>query len=163
MADWDFDLLKLELTDLIDADFDLDFLKLDELLIEEIKDEKGEETEENYSRKIESPIYKPTGPKPSLEMLVDTSKLRELVKDINAAKIDDDEKEFLRLAAYRHCVFDYRNIAEYYAHSSKEVQILFEDSALVIIDFDKAIDLGFVKVTKELSDAGLNEREGEDG
>jgi hypothetical protein len=42
MADWDFDLLKLELSDLIDADFDFDFLKLDEILIEPSLDESKE-------------------------------------------------------------------------------------------------------------------------
>jgi hypothetical protein len=42
--------------------------------------------------------------------------------------------------------FNYKNVAEYYAHSEKEVQELMEDSALVIIDYNKAIELGFVKL-----------------
>ena len=34
------------------------------------------------------------------------------------------KKEFLIKAAYRHTVFNYKNIAEFYVHSSKEIQEL---------------------------------------
>ena len=47
-------------------------------------------------------------------------------------------KDFLINAAYRHITFNYSNIADYYAHSSKEMQELMEESALIIIDFEKA-------------------------
>ena len=58
----------------------------------------------------------------------------------------EEEKEWLRIGAYRHCVFDYHNIAEYYSQSDKDVQELIEDSAMVIIDYDKAVEQGYVKV-----------------
>jgi hypothetical protein len=61
-------------------------------------------------------------------------------------------KEFLRMSATRHLSFDYKMIAEFYAHQPKEVQDLFEKSALVIIDFNKAIENGFVKMSQRLSD-----------
>ena len=63
------------------------------------------------------------------------------------------EQAFLIYAAYRHTVFDYSKIADYYAHSSKEIQELMEDSALVIIDFDAAIEKGYVKLTKDIAAA----------
>jgi hypothetical protein len=66
-------------------------------------------------------------------------------------------KAFLRSAAQRHTVFDFENIAEYYAHASPAVQALMEDSALVIVDFQRAIELGYVEVAdgiRELIKAG---------
>ena len=68
------------------------------------------------------------------------------VDKIEASNIDDDKKLFLKLAATRHIKFDYRLIAEYYAHEETEMQELMEDNALVIIDYDKAIELGFVEL-----------------
>jgi hypothetical protein len=60
------------------------------------------------------------------------------------------EKQFLIEAAKRHTVFNYRNIAEYYANASEEMQRLMEKSALVIIDFDDAIANGYVKMSKAM-------------
>ena len=62
------------------------------------------------------------------------------------------KKEFLLLAATRHIVFQYSKIADYYAHSNKEMQRLMEQSALVIIDFDDAIANGYVKLSKNIKD-----------
>lgn len=55
-------------------------------------------------------------------------------------------------AAQRHVVFDYQKIAEYYCHASAEVQALMEASALVLIDFDKAVENGYVQMTKALEE-----------
>ena len=71
--------------------------------------------------------------------------------EIEATELPEDEKEFLRIAARRHTVLNFKRIAEYYAHSSEEVQNLMENSALVIIDFDKAIELGYVKLSEEIA------------
>ena len=54
-------------------------------------------------------------------------------------RLPEKEKQFLMAAASRHIVFHYSKIANFYAHSSKECQELMEKSALVIIDFNKAI------------------------
>ena len=48
-------------------------------------------------------------------------------------------------------------IAEFYAHSNNIIQNLMENSALVIIDFNKAIELGYVCLKKELSDSYLED------
>jgi hypothetical protein len=71
---------------------------------------------------------------------------------IKESKLPEKEKQFLMAAASRHIVFNYSKIANFYAHSSKECQELMEDSALVIIDFNKAIENGFVKLSEELNE-----------
>lgn len=103
-----------------------------------------------YTQKTSTPIYEPTGDEPPLEALVDTSKTDELLENINKADIPTDIKKFLTLASYRHLRFNYRDIAEYYCHAPKDVQELFEESALVIIDFQKAIENGFVRLTSRI-------------
>jgi hypothetical protein len=105
---------------------------------------------ENYSRKIESPVYQPKEEKPSLKTLVNKTKTNELISKIKQSNISEEEKEFLILSAQRHLVFNYSKIADYYSNASKEMQELMEDSALVIIDFHKAIELGFVKLSKKI-------------
>ena len=69
-------------------------------------------------------------------------------------------KAFLKVAAMRHVVFNFRNIAEYYAHADAKVQRLMEKSALVIIDFEDAIRNGFVIVSEKM--AALRGMEGGD-
>lgn len=116
----------------------------------------------NYSRKIEPPEYKITGAKPSIDQLFDKSKTDNLIKNIDAAiGIPDEDKAFLRVAAQRHTVLNFKMIAEYYAHASPELQSLMEDSALVIIDFRRAISLGFVELTKGIA-ALVSEEYGDD-
>ena len=64
----------------------------------------------------------------------------------------DEEKEFLKYAAFRHNVFNYRNIAEYYAHADEEMQALMEKSALVIIDVNDAIANGYATLNADILD-----------
>ncbi len=73
-----------------------------------------------------------------------------VIDQIEKSKVSDKEKTFLKMAAMRHLVFDYRQIAEYYAHSNKEMQVLMEDTALVIVDFEKAIENGYVALGQEI-------------
>ena len=75
-----------------------------------------------------------------------------MVAEIEAADfLTDEERKFLIIAAQRHTVLNFRPIADYYAHSDEQVQNLMENSALVIIDFDKAVDLGFVNLTHKIA------------
>lgn len=105
-----------------------------------------------YTQKIKAPIYEIKGEKPKLDSLVDTTKVDELLKEIDAMVAPSGVKNFLRMAATRHYKYNYQKIAEYYANSPPNVQELFEKSALVIIDFDSAIENGFVKMNKRLMD-----------
>lgn len=116
-----------------------------------------DESEKKYSSKIEAPIYEPKNIKPHLLELCDRVKFNRLVGEINESSLSDEEKKFLKLSAARHLVFNYEKIADYYAHSSKEMQLLMEKSALVIIDFEKAIQLGYVKLCDEIRAQYLEE------
>lgn len=107
------------------------------------------EAAEAYSKKVDVPHYEITGEAPDIAELFDRSKMLALLDDIeNDTGITEEEREFLRLAATRHVVFNYRKIAEYYAAASPAMQGLMEDSALVIIDFDRAIANGYVNLSK---------------
>lgn len=108
--------------------------------------------EQRYSTLVKSPVYEAKNEKPLIKSLFDPAKHDRLIEKINESAIDGETKEFLRLAASRHIVFNYAKIADFYAHSEKPVQELMEDSALVIIDFRRAIELGFVKLYDTLSD-----------
>ena len=85
----------------------------------------------------------------SIKELVDLNKTNELIKEIKKSKLSEEEKEFLIYGAYRHNVFNYELIADFYAHSNEEMQNFLEKSAMIIIDFDKAIENGYIKLSKE--------------
>lgn len=105
-----------------------------------------------YTTETTIPQYEPTGECPDLSALYDTSKTDDLIAEIEASKLRPDEKGFLLRAAGRHTVFNYRKIAEYYAHASPEMQELMEKSALVIIDEEDAICNGFVALSSKVSE-----------
>lgn len=115
------------------------------------------EIDETYTKKIEAPIYKPRERKPHILELCDRKKMQQLLLDIDNSNVSDEEKDFLKLASQRHLVFNYESIADYYAQADKEMQKLMEDSALVIIDFEKAIELGYVKLCQEVKEQYLTE------
>lgn len=111
-----------------------------------------EDEDSQYTSKIKTPIYKPTKLKaPHIMELFDKRKYSKIIAEINRSNVNENEKEFLRLAATRHIVFNYENIAEYYSHAKKETQELMENSALVIIDFNKAIEKGYIKLTEDIA------------
>jgi len=112
----------------------------------------GKELEEDnlYTKKLQIPQYVPSNKKPYLESLADYTKYSKLLADINKSDVSEEEKKFLRFAASRHIVFNYSKIADYYAHASKEMQELMEQSALVILDIDDAIANGYVKLSKDI-------------
>lgn len=117
----------------------------------------NKETNNKYSKKIEAPIYEPKKEKPHILELYDKSKTHRLMKEIEKSNLDYDEKMFLMDAARRHTVFNYERIADYYANASPEMQNLMERSALVIIDFEKAIQLGYVKLCDDIRKQYLEE------
>lgn len=108
------------------------------------------ELETEYTSKIEAPIYHPKNQKPNILMLCDKTSSQRALKDIMNSNVTELEKKFLIDAAQRMNVFNYELIADYYAHSNAEMQQLMEKLALVIIDFDKAIELGFVQLSNDI-------------
>lgn len=118
----------------------------------------GKTNDEPYSRKVETPIYEPTGETPTFSEMCDTSKYEQLKNEINNSEIPDDVKVFLLNAACRHMIFNYEKIANYYAQAPADIQDLMEKSALVVIDYDKAIENGFITLTKDLANSYRSER-----
>lgn len=108
----------------------------------------SEEERELYTKEIQLPAYEPSGELPEIDELVDKTKVRELLQNIENSQVPDEVKEFLRIGACRHYVFNYSRIADFYSNSDKETQELMEQSALVIIDLNSAIKNGFVELTE---------------
>lgn len=155
-AGWDAEMLKIELGALDAAGFNLELTgftgdDLTQAMFGDLATEgEADEMSENYSRKIEAPIYTPKGDKPRVSSLYDEAKATELKLEIAEADLPADVRKFLIAAADRHTAFDFRNIAEFYAHSDPATQDLMERSALVIIDYDKAIEYGFVELSQAM-------------
>ena len=111
-------------------------------------------TKTGYTNKMDIPQYIPTGEKPELSDLIDERKTNELISEILDSELNEDEKQFLIKSAYRHFAFNYRKVAEYYAHAEKEMQNLMEKSALVIIDYNDAIKYGYARLSKRIKELG---------
>lgn len=107
---------------------------------------------EKYSKKIKPPIYEPSEEaKPEISDLYNDIKVKELVDNILGADLPQEVQAFLVLAAQRHRVFDYAKIADFYAKSEKHIQELMEQSALVIIDFKKAYENGYLNLSEKVA------------
>lgn len=123
-----------------------------------IKHEEQEiQKDKKYSLKIETPIYEPKNKKPHILELCDKSKTNYLIQEINISNISDEDKKFLINAAQRHLIFNYEKIADYYAHSNETIKNLMEKSGLVIIDFNKAIEYGYIKLCDDIHKQYLEE------
>lgn len=103
-----------------------------------------------YTTAIGVPQYEVVGDMPSVWDLLDDTKTRALVEQVDRSGAPEEVKVFLRAAAHRHTVFNYRLIAEFYPHATPEVQALMEESALVIIDADDAMRYGYLRLGKAI-------------
>lgn len=144
-ASWDEGLLEQELAEILELDMSLFGFDEESTLADELVDDK-------YTLAVNIPQYEITGDCPTFDDMLDADKSDELISEIEQSGVSEDEKRFLIAAAYRHNVFNYRNIAEYYAHASAEMQRLMEKSALVIIDVDDAIANGYATITSDILD-----------
>ena len=142
IATWDDELLAIELSDIVDIDMsDFGFVDLSDVVAE---------SDDTYTTDINIPQYEPTGENVALGACLDDSKTEALLMEIENSNLSTEEKDFLRKAAQRHNVFNYKNIANYYANASEEMQELMERSALVIIDYEDAIRNGYVQLSSSL-------------
>jgi len=169
LAEWDDDVLAAQLNGLLADDEELldaagfteeDLASLLGDLDGDGTTDSGEQSQ--YTNKITAPIYEPKGEKPSISELSDKTKTNELCDEIRKTNLPDDVCNFLLTAAQRHTVFNFRNIAEFYCHASPEVQYLMERSGLIIIDFQKAIQNGFVHLSERLGAIADLEQEEDD-
>lgn len=154
-AEFDNEMLLQELPSL---DIDTDLLGMMELP----SLEEDEEQETIYETKIKTPVYEITGEEPKLSELVNTEKADKLKEEIEKSSLPNKVKDFLKITATRLYEFNYSKIAEYYAHQDKDLQDIMEKLALVIIDYNKAVENGFVEMTKAIDalvDMGDNDEE----
>lgn len=150
-SEWDGEMLKLELSWLQESGGDTELAGFSGADLKKALNLKGGDASgHNYTRKIEAPIYEPKGDTPAPEELYDRTKTKELQREIMEANLPADVSAFLEAAAERHTVFNFRRIADFYAAADAETQALMERSALVIIDFNQAIENGFVRLTENL-------------
>jgi len=161
--EWNEEFKQLELNDLKDMDYPMELLGFTDEEMKGMLDGFGENEsseggdDDTYTKKITTPIYEPKNQKPNIQDLFTTEKTSALIEEIEKSDIPQDEKQFLIEAAKRHTVFNYQLIADYYAHSNEKTQDLMEKSALVIIDFKKAIENGYVKLSEEIAAQYLKE------
>lgn len=138
------------------SEFDLQLLSEDfeNYMLEEMGIEvpEVEIEEEVYTTKVNIPQYEIEGTDVTVNELYDDSKQKNLLEEIENSNLSDKEKEFLKCASYRHIVFDYRNIAEFYAKASPECQRLMENSALIIIDYEDAIKNGYTTLSAKVQE-----------
>lgn len=140
-SSWDMELLNSEIDEILDINLEeFGFLDLDDDILDAI------EPDSIYTKKVKIPQYEPTGEMPTFSDMVNADKTEELIEEIKKSNVSEKEKEFLIEAAHRHSIFNYRNVAEYYAQADKEMQMLMEKSALVIIDVDDAIANGYIRM-----------------
>ena len=139
---FDMDILAGELSEITDIDMS-DF---GDFGIDNVAD-----PDDTYTKRVNIPQYEITGEMPGFDDMLDSEKADSLIAEIEAAEgITDEEKAFLIQASKRHNVFNYRNIAEYYAHATPEMQQLMEKNALVIIDVDDAIANGYARLSDDI-------------
>lgn len=150
MSSWDFETLEEELAALAIDGIDMDDLNFSFEFGDE--DKKPDESDGFYTDAINLPQYEPVGDCPNIAELTDMVKYEELCKKIDEAELDDEVKHFLLLAAARHIGFNYKVIANFYAHQNKEIQELMEDSALVLIDINDAIRNGYAELSERLDE-----------
>lgn len=149
-SDWIEKLLDEEL-----AELDLSGIDMSQLGF----DLGGELHENPYTQKTDIPQYTVTGEDVTLCDLYQDSKTKELIREIDDADISDEAKRFLTVAAYRHVIFNYQKIAEYYAKADRQTQELMEKSALVIIDINDAIRNGYTLLKDSISNIVFEEME----
>lgn len=141
-SEWDEEKLMQELDSLGDIDMSLyGFV---------FPDDSDEEEDDTYSDATNVPQYDVQGETPDLAELVDEDKTNELLDEIESSDLSYEEKAFLKKAAQRHLVFNYKKVAEYYAAASPEMQELMEKSALVIIDYNDAIMNGYSTLSQKI-------------
>jgi hypothetical protein len=162
LAEWNSEKLALQLSELEEFGWDLKDLGFTKTELADIIDEGLSEErikEENaYTAAINVPQYEIVGEEPSISELVSADKTNRLRTKIMNSSAPEEVKDFLIKASNRHLVFNYRKIAEFYAHASAEVQELMEESALVIIDANDAIRYGYANFIATINELESNDR-----
>ena len=155
--DWDALSSEWDTEELTDFGMELDYIapgegdNWDDMEDPDANGGEGKSDDESmYSRKIQPPVYEITGAEPTISECIDLAPVKRLLEEIDKSGVSPEQKEMLKACAYRHAVIHFDQMAEYYAHQNSEMQDLMENNALVIIDYDKAIERGFIEMTSRL-------------
>jgi hypothetical protein len=130
---------------------ELGFMGVDLMEID-VDGELKKEDNKIYTQKITPPIYEIKGEEPKLNELLSKDKADKYIKEIENSGLSEDKKQFLKDCATRLIEFDYSKIAEYYCHQDKEMQDLMEKLALIIIDYNKAVENGYVAMSEKINE-----------
>lgn len=163
MSHWDTDLLKNELEVLKEMNFDIPSIGFDSselsaiLNIEEFMPDGDSlndfdtSNDEKYVSFGEGLQYSPTGDEVCIKDCYDDERYKEFMSLIEKSELSNEMKSFLKLAASRFIVFNYKKIAELYCSKcSKDEQDVFEKLSLVIVDFNDALKNGLVRMSETL-------------
>lgn len=153
-AGWDEEMLRLELDELRENNFNIDLTGFgkDEvkLLDDGIEDEVNDELNDAYSQAEGKILYEPKETNHSAKDLFQTKSDSDLINEIEA--IEDNNLQTLfkqRLAWFTK--FQYEKIADYYAYqATPQEQRLFERLGLVLLDKDGLIENGFADIQKHI-------------
>lgn len=147
---WDWDILAnlFEVDELVNWGFTDDEL----FGADDEPDDAETEGLDKYTKKIKSPVYELTGEQPLVSELYNDEKAQGFIAEIQESDVDEELKLFLMASAMRHVDFNFKKIGEFYANQDEQVQRLMEKQALVIIDFDKAMENGYVEMSKTMTE-----------
>ena len=160
LSQWDWEQVAKQVEELEALNIDMEALAFNAEMVSAEPVTRQREVGGDYTTKIKIPQYEIQGEKPDLSEIVDDTKAETLRAQIREADLPDDVRDFLLLAANRHTVFNYRKIAEFYAHQPKPIQELFEASALIILDPEDAIAKGYARFSERMME--LQKQDGYD-
>jgi len=149
LAEWNYELLPIELGELRACNFDLGLMGFDQDELAKLLGEAASASK--YTSLIRGLVYEPSmAAPPTVGQLYDDIKLQMLLSRIESAKLPDELAHFFRLAAHRFVRFRFDLIAEYYAHASEDVRQIMRELVLVIVDYDDAIAAGVLRLSEKL-------------
>ena len=102
-------------------------------------------------------VYEEQGDKPKVSDLYTDDGCDEFIRRIDNSSATKEEKDFMKKALTRFYRFNFRNIAEYYCHSSDEVKRLFEELILVIPDGKRLLRNSLLKLDDIVSEDKEND------
>jgi len=164
VGQWDWDELSSWPEDALrDSGFDEELLRAwesDVAALREFINSSDDGSGIEYVNTAQIPIYEPPAdgrvPEPD-ELVVNCEEVDALVELVEALDVPEEYRRVFRLAAYRFARIDFRRMADYYALADPAVRDVMERLALVIVDVDRAIEVGLIKLTNRLREILLDE------
>lgn len=141
--------------DILSADFSPEELVSMGVEVSEIEDIEKEIAGDELKKELgdlRGLIYEKQGDKPNINDLYSEDGVDEFRVKIENSNATQEEKEFLQKALTRFYKFNFKNIAEYYCHSSDDVKQLFAELLLVIPDGKRLLRNRLLKLDSLISE-----------